>query len=102
VKAKSGLNREMLNVAPGMFRLALESKVARTTGKVVAVDPRHTSQTCAACGVVDAASRKSQSEFVCVACGHEANADFNAAKNILHKALNETAPPKSRKTKKAA
>ncbi len=29
-----------------------------------------------------AASRGSQAEFICVACGHAANADVNAAKNI--------------------
>ncbi len=28
-------------------------------------------------------NRKSQEKFVCTACGHSANADINAAKNIL-------------------
>ena len=32
---------------------------------------------------MDAASRKAQATFHCVHCGHEANADVNAALNIL-------------------
>ena len=35
------------------------------------------------CGYVSSESRRSQSTFVCVACGHWENADVNAAKNIL-------------------
>jgi transposase len=38
-----------------------------------------TSQTCASCGHVEPANRKSRDEFVCVACGHEAHADQNAS-----------------------
>ena len=49
---------------------------------VVYVDPRNTSRMCAECGHVDKANRKSQAEFSCKACGHEANADQNAARNI--------------------
>ncbi|MGI9016098.1 MAG: zinc ribbon domain-containing protein, partial [Euzebya sp.] len=44
------------------------------------------SQTCACCGVIAAASRRSQAQFVCVGCGHEANADHNAAINIVNRA----------------
>ena len=42
----------------------------------------HTSQRCAACGVVDKKSRNGES-FVCVSCGWCHHADKNAAKNIL-------------------
>jgi len=49
---------------------------------VVLVDPRYTSQTCAECGHCERSNRKSQSEFQCKACGHKANADVNAARNI--------------------
>ena len=41
---------------------------------------------CAVCGTVDAASRISQSRFVCTGFGHEANADTNVAINILRRA----------------
>ena len=47
---------------------------------------RDTSQTCPVCGHVSAANRQNQADFVCVACGHAANADTNAAINILRRA----------------
>lgn len=60
--------------------------------KVVAVDPRHTSQRCAVCGHIYRGNRPSQSRFVCRLCGHRANADknpeiFYAAVNIRDKHL---------------
>ncbi len=54
--------------------------------QVVDVDPRYTSQRCAACGHSEKANRRSQSEFLCRACGHTAHADLNAAINISVKA----------------
>ena len=79
VKAKAGLNREILNTGWS----ALRGMLAYKAGWVIAVDPAYTSQTCAACGVIDARSRRSQADFECVACGHADNADLNAAANIL-------------------
>ena len=52
---------------------------------LVAVDPRHTSQTCSKCGHVAKSNRKSQSVFRCKKCGYELNADLNAAVNIAAK-----------------
>jgi ribosomal protein L37AE/L43A len=52
-----------------------------------AVDPRDTSRSCPECGVVDKASRKAQSEFSCVHCGHQAAADFVGALNIRSKGV---------------
>ena len=54
---------------------------------MMAVDPRHTSQMCSACGHIDRESRLDQATFRCTACGFELNADHNAAKNILTRAL---------------
>jgi putative transposase len=53
---------------------------------VVAVDPRNTSRTCNECGYCDKGNRKSQGSFVCLKCGHTANADLNAARNIRDRA----------------
>nr|WP_280113525.1 zinc ribbon domain-containing protein [Methylobacterium nodulans] len=39
-------------------------------GYLLTVDPRHTSQTCTNCGVVEAAIQCSHSQFECVSCGH--------------------------------
>jgi putative transposase len=49
---------------------------------VVYVDPRNTSRRCNCCGHIDKVNRVTQSRFVCQACGHLADADINAAKNI--------------------
>ena len=51
------------------------------------VDPRNTSRTCSACGHCDQANRKSQSNFLCLQCGFQTNADYNAARNIACKGL---------------
>ncbi len=57
---------------------------------VVFVDPKYTSQQCSVCGFISKENRKSQSEFVCLKCGHAENADINAAKNIaLRAAVNQ-------------
>ena len=50
--------------------------------KLASVDARHTSKTCHQCSYCDATNRQSQVRFVCVACGHKTNADFNASLNI--------------------
>ena len=55
--------------------------------RLIAVDPRHTSQTCAARGEAHAASRRSRASFECVACGHADHADLNAARNIRRRGL---------------
>jgi putative transposase len=81
VAQKRGINRAILNVGWHQVETMLFYKAFR----VVKVDPRHTSQTCSACGVVDSRSRESQSSFVCYSCGHRSNADLNAAINILQR-----------------
>lgn len=85
--AKRGLNRSILQQSWGLFFEMLEYKVKARGGKFVKVDPRHTSQTCNCCGHVSKENRLSQSKFVCTACGHTANADVNAAKNILDRGI---------------
>jgi putative transposase len=83
VKAKSALNRSILAQGWSEFRRQLEYKQAWLGGLVVAVPPQYTSQRCSCCGYVTAANRKDQEHFACVSCGYEANADLNAARNIL-------------------
>lgn len=100
VKQKAGLNREIL--ATGWA--GLKSKLDYKAANVIEVDPAHTSQTCSACGHVARESRRSQSKFQCVACGHRGNADINAALNILARGTGASgrrgawalAPPMSR------
>jgi IS605 OrfB family transposase len=65
---------------------------AHLAGVVVEfIDPAYTSQTCAECGHCDRANRKSQSAFHCQACGHQAHADGNAARNLRAQALSKRA-----------
>lgn len=83
VKAKSGLNRSILDQGWGMFREMLTYKLAWRGGRLVAVPPAYTSQRCPNCGHVAKENRKSQSAFCCVECGHSANADHIGAINVL-------------------
>lgn len=91
VKAKSGLNKSILDQGWFEFRRQLDYKSKWLGGQLVLVNPAYTSQTCSDCGCVDAGSRVSQSEFHCRHCGHQENADTNAAKNILRGALESMA-----------
>jgi len=50
---------------------------------LIVVLPQYTSQTCPECGHTNRENRKTQVNFICVACGHSDNADFVAACNIL-------------------
>ncbi len=83
VRAKAGLNRVILDTGWAALHAMLNDKA----GRVIAVDPRHTSPTCAACGHVDARSRRTQDRFHCVACGHADHADANAARTIRRRGL---------------
>jgi len=79
VRAKAGLNREIMRSGWGLLVRRLEEKAP---GRVEKVKPAYTSQQCSACGHVDAKSRESQARFACTACGFACNADVNAARNI--------------------
>lgn len=94
VRQKSGLNRSILDQGWGMFSTMLKYKLAERGGQLVEVPAAYTSQTCAECGVIDKVSRPDQATFKCTGCGHEANADTNAARNILQARILAAEPPK--------
>jgi putative transposase len=79
VRAKSGLNREILASGWGLLVRRLEEKAPDRLEKI---KPHYTSQRCSACGQVDGKSRESQAVFRCTACEFACNADVNAAQNI--------------------
>jgi putative transposase len=85
VRQKAGLNRSISSQAWSLFRRRLNDKATHATSpvEVVAINPAHTSQRCSECGHTTKENRKSQAIFRCTACGYSANADVNAAKNIL-------------------
>ncbi|GHU19558.1 hypothetical protein FACS189472_09520 [Alphaproteobacteria bacterium] len=83
VRAKSGLNKSILDQGWFEFRRQLEYKLVWKGGKLILVPPQYTSQKCSCCGCIDRNNRKTQAEFSCQRCGLEMNADHNAAINIL-------------------
>jgi len=87
VRAKSGLNKSILDQGWFEFRRQLDYKLAWKGGHLIAVPPQNTSRTCPGCGHVSADNRQTQARFVCVACGYENNADVVGAINILSRGI---------------
>jgi putative transposase len=85
--AKAGLNNSIHDAGWGIFLRILSAKAESAGRTVIAVNPCHTSQRCAECGHVAAGNRVTQAVFRCLACGHQAHADVNAARNILRAGL---------------
>lgn len=81
------LSKSISDVSWSSFREMLSYKSDWYGSELIAVDPKYTSQTCNDCGSVDKKSRVSQSKYVCTSCGVESNADINASKNILGRAM---------------
>ena len=54
---------------------------------IMRTSEEYTSQTCSSCGVVRKSNRKHRGLYVCKDCGTVLNADVNASKNILQKAV---------------
>jgi putative transposase len=80
------LSRRLNRLIQNCGRSVIQSKLADLEQRFgitsTEVNPAYTSQTCAACGYVDAKNRRSQSRFQCLWCGHTKHADLNAAQNI--------------------
>ncbi len=89
-KAKARLNRSILGNNWSRLMKRLNDKMNANGGKLVIVPAAYTSRTCHKCGHVAKENRESQAVFHCVECGHKANADVNAAMNILSRALAKT------------
>lgn len=83
---RGNLARSIHDVGWGQFFSLLSLKAVSAGRTVIRVDPRYTSQACHQCGHTCRENRVSQAEFLCVACGHQENADLNAARNILARA----------------
>ncbi len=85
VRAKSGLNKSILDQGWFEFRRQLDYKLAWNGGWLVAVPPQNTSRTCPCCGHISADNRRTQAQFLCVECGFEENADVVGAINVLER-----------------
>ena len=87
-KAKSGLNRSILDKGWHQFEVYLGYKAQQAGKACFKVSAHHTSQACAVCGHTHPSNRKTQSEFACTSCGHTDHADHNAAMVIKQRAIN--------------
>ena len=86
------LSRHILDAGWGIFASMLRYKTAWVGGQTVEVPAAYSSQTCAACGCVDAASRDGE-RFACTGCGAVDNADVNAAKVLKQRRANRSVQP---------
>ena len=88
VAQKAGLNREILDTAPGLFTSLLRYKVLETGGEWVDAPTRKLkpSQRCPRCWHV-AKKQLSQRMHCCEQCGHEENRDTASARVVLRWAL---------------
>ncbi|MEV7858252.1 transposase [Streptomyces hirsutus] len=86
VAQKAGLNRSISQEAWGRTVTMLTYKTARQGGALHKVPAPGTSLRCSACGITTPGSREGQATFVCKNpdCGWSGNADWNAARNVLH------------------
>ena len=87
VVQKRGLNRSILSQRWGAINQKLEYKSRWYGRQFVRVPAQYTSQTCPACGNVDAKNRLSQANFECVRCGTKTNADVIGAENIRRRGV---------------
>lgn len=63
----------------------IEYKAKEVGIQIVKINPKYTSKRCNQCGNIHDDNRdckNNQAKFKCTVCGHEDNADINAAKNI--------------------
>jgi putative transposase len=81
------LAKSIADAGWGIFFNILESKAKQTLGKrIIAVEPKNTSQNCSQCGR-KVAKTLSVRVHKCPFCGLELDRDINAAINILHKGI---------------
>jgi putative transposase len=78
--------RSIADAGWSRFAEFLRYKLAWSGGTLVEVPAAYSSQTCSACGTIDAESRRSQAVFHCTSCGYRDHADLNAAKILLARA----------------
>ena len=86
VAQKRGLNRSTTEQTWGLLRSQLAYKAEWAGRELAVVDPKCTSQRCSGCGVICAEHRQ-RKRYDCAECGMTEDADVNAARNILYKAL---------------
>jgi putative transposase len=87
VRQKAGLNRSVLDVAPGQLRRVAQWQAAKAGKRAVLVEPRNSSRECPTCGHIAEANRPRRDLFRCERCGFTGHADHVAAENIRRRAM---------------
>jgi len=83
VKAKSSLNRSILDQGWHTFQNYLSYKLNWRGARLILIPPKNTSLECRICHHISKENRISQEVFQCQNCGHTENAHLNASINIL-------------------
>lgn len=78
-----GFRRSVHDAGWGSFTRILADKASEHGRQLVSVNPAHTSQTCAVCGVLDGPKPLKVREWTCHACDARLDRDYNAAVNIM-------------------
>lgn len=95
VKAKSGLNKSILDQGWATFIGYLDYKLQWQASQLWKVNPRNTSRECPSCGHTHNDNRKTQAHFECVECEYVQNADIVGALNVRTRGLREIACDKA-------
>jgi putative transposase len=77
--SRGNLAKQILDCSWSEWFRQLRYKAAEAGRRLVAVDPKYTSQICSQCGFKHPDNRKTQADFACLLCGYQDNADHNAA-----------------------
>ena len=89
-KQDKSINTRFMNKLQRWNYPKIISKLGRMTEEqgisLEKVSPAYTSQTCSKCRTVDKNSRNG-TVFLCTVCGIKLDADFNAARNVLHRGV---------------
>ena len=89
VKKSKAFNQKLFTWAFYQLRTFITYKAKIEGIPILIVNPAYTSQTCSCCGHISKNNRLDQSHFKCTKCGHESNADYNAAINISRASINK-------------
>lgn len=86
IRASRSQRRVLHSWAFSDLQTKIAYKAKRVGVPVCYVDPRNTSRECRVCGHIEKGNRRSRDVFACLACGHTADADVNAACVIASRA----------------
>jgi putative transposase len=102
VTVRKSQRYERMSWAFSQLRQFIAYKAEMAGIPLILVDARNTSRTCPECRHCAKENRRSQSEFLCVKCGFQANADFVGATNVCRNGRESTGRPVTRPMVSAA